>query len=377
MPAVDFLVVGAGIAGASAAYRLSRRARVMLLERESLPGYHTTGRSAAFFVPSYGGTQVRPLTLASADFMHHPPGDFTEFDLLTHRPSLYVARADQLGALRAFHGELMGLDGTVEWLEAGDVMARAPMLAPDYAAAGLWEEACHDIDVGTLHQAFLRGFKRRGGRLVTDAEVTAARRQAGLWHVTAGGETFEAPVLINAAGAWGDELARLAGVAPVGLAPLRRTIITFDGPQGRDVTGWPLVLDVGHEFYFKPESGRILASPSDETPSPASDVQPETEDIAVLVHRLEAATMLRVPRLNSKWAGLRTFAPDRAPVIGFDDQAEGFFWLVGQGGFGIQTSPAASVLAAALAMGEALPAALTEAGLTATSYDVARLRASS
>jgi len=374
MPAADFLVVGAGIAGASVAYRLSRRARVILLERESQPGYHTTGRSAAFFVPSYGGPAVRPLTLASAGFMHRPPEGFTEFDLLVHRPALYVARADQMAALRGFHKRLHALDDSVAWLEAEDVAARAAMLRPGYAMAGVWEPECHDIDVGTLHQAFLRGVRQQGGRLVTNAGVTGARRAGGLWTVTAGGETYEAPVIINAAGAWGDELARLAGVRPVGLTPLRRTIITFDGPQGADVAAWPLVLDIGHQFYFKPESGRLLASPSDETPAPACDVQPEAEDIARLVDRLERATTLTVPRLNSKWAGLRTFAPDRAPVAGFDDDAEGFFWLVGQGGFGIQTSPALSELAAALALGEAVPQALARHGVSARTYGVARLR---
>jgi len=374
MPAADFLVVGAGIAGASAAYRLSRTARVILVERESQPGYHTTGRSAAFFVPSYGGPLVRPLTLASAEFMHHPPADFTDFALLTHRPALYVARPDQLEALRRFHDMLHALDDTVEWLEAEAVAQKAPMLRAGYAAAAVWEPDSHDIDVGTLHQSFLRGFRRQGGQLVTDAGVTAMRREAGLWCVQAGGESYQAPVVINAAGAWGDALAGLAGAAPVGLAPLRRTIITFDGPPDAPVADWPLVLDIGHEFYFKPESGRVLASPSDETPVPACDVQPEAEDIALLVDRLERATTLSVPRINSKWAGLRTFAPDRAPVIGFDDRVEGFFWLVGQGGFGIQTAPAASELAAALAMGEALPPHLSNQGIGPQTYGVARLR---
>jgi D-arginine dehydrogenase len=285
-----------------------------------------------------------------------------------------VARGDQIEALRGFYATLRGLDDTVEWLEAQAVAARATMLRPGYAVAGVWEPECYDIDVGTLHQAFLRGFRRQGGTLVTDAGVSAARRAAGLWAVTAGGERYEAPVLINAAGAWGDELARLAGALPVGLTPMRRTIITFDGPKGVELSGWPLVLDIGHQFYFKPESGRVLASPSDETPMPASDVQPEVEDIARLVDRLQRATTLAVPRPNSQWAGLRTIAPDRAPVVGFDDRAEGFFWLVGQGGFGIQTSPALSELAAALALGEAVPDHLSRHGITPQTYGVARLR---
>lgn len=373
MPTADFLVVGAGIAGASVAYRLAADATVTLLERESQPGYHTTGRSAAFFVPSYGGPAARPLTLASEDFLRHPPDGFGE-GLLRHRPAIYIGRPDQADELAAFHRQLKADDPAVELLGKAETLNRASLLRPEYVAGGVYETACYDIDVGRLHLGFLKGFRRRGGTLVTDAGVTEIKRRGDLWVVTAGGERYEAPVLINAAGAWGDELAEMAGVRPVGLAPKRRTVITFAGPSGRDIADWPLIFDIGHQFYFKPESGLILASPSDETPSPPCDARPEDLDIAYLVDRLERATTLSIPKISNKWAGLRTFAPDRGIVIGLDDLAPGFFWLVGQGGFGIQTAPAASLLAAKLALGAVLPEDLRRKGVDIASHGVARLR---
>jgi D-arginine dehydrogenase len=371
MPTADFLVIGAGIAGASVAYRLSSEASVIVLEGERLPGYHTTGRSAAFFVPSYGGRAVRPLTLASAPFFHNPPAGFADRPLLRHRPALYIGRADQAEALDAFHQNIAE-DESIVRLSAADVAERAPMLRPFYAAGGLLEPQSYDIEAGALHQGFLKGLKMHGAEVVTDAPVRAITRQGGLWSLDAGEECYEAPVVINAAGAWGDVVALLAGAAPVGLTPMRRTIVTFS--PGMPVADWPLVLDVTHQFYFKPESGRVLASPSDETPMPPCDVQPDIDDIAHLIDRLERATRFAIPAIARKWAGLRTFAPDRAPVVGFDDKVPGFFWLVGQGGFGMQTAPALSELAAALALGHAVPEGLAAAGITAATYGAARLR---
>jgi len=374
MPAADFVVVGAGIAGASLAYHLSRRATVILLERESRPGYHTTGRSAAFYVPSYGDPGVRPLTLASRAFFQAPPAGFADTPLLRHRPALYIARADQEESLTAFYNELTGHAPNAALLDAQETLRRAPRLRPDYVQRAVLEPDCYDIDVAALHQGYLRGFKQRSGTLANNAEVTALSRKNGQWRIMAGSTQYEAPVIVNAAGAWGDQLAEMAGAAPTGLTPMRRTVITFPAPEEAGVADWPLTFDIGHSFYFKPESGRILASPADETPTPPSDVQPEDLDVAQLVERLETATTLSIPRIENRWAGLRTFAPDRRPVIGYDDSVSGFFWLAGQGGFGIQTAPAAAQLAESLAMGEDAPAALRDQGITAESYGPARLR---
>src|SRR5690606_6139389 len=287
-----------------------------------------------------------------------PPAGFAEHPLLTPRGTLLIARADQRERLEAAYNELRDLAPDIEWIDGAAARAHVPVLEPDYVAAGDYEPAAPDMDVHAIHGGFLRTLRARGGRVVTDAEVTALERRAGRWHATTRAGEFSAPVVVNAAGAWCDSLARLAGVRPIGLVPKRRTAFTFDPPPGIDVRRWPSVIDTDEQFYFKPEGGRLLGSPADETPVEPCDVQPEEIDIALAVERIERATTLRVKRLESKWAGLRSFVADRTPAVGLDDEAEGFFWLAGQGGYGIMTSPALGRTVAALLTEGTIPADL-------------------
>lgn len=379
MEQADFLVIGAGMAGASAAYELAVHGRVLLLERESQPGYHSTGRSAALYTQTYGPPTVRAMTVASWGFYTEPPAGFTDHAMLTPRGVLLIGRADQTALLdREFeHGRR--LTPSVERLDRERALAMAPFLRPDYPAGAVWEPEARDIDVHALHQGYLRGLKARGGRLVTDAGVTALDRRDGLWVAETTAGAFAAPVLVNAAGAWADSLAELGGVRPVGLVPKRRTAITFDpvfaDPADKDgLDGWPMVCDVAETFYLKPDAGRLLASPADETPVAPCDVRPEELDIAETVDRLEQAARFNVRRLTHSWAGLRSFVADKTPVVGFDDRAEGFFWLAGQGGYGIQTAPAMGRTAAALATGGALPEDVRALGVNERDLSPARLR---
>jgi len=359
----DIIVIGAGIAGASVAYELAATRSVLLLERESQPGYHTTGRSAALFTETYGNAVMRALTRASKGFLCAPPAGFASTPLLAPRGTLLVARAEQLPALQRAREQCAALVGNLAWWSADEVCARVPCFAPGQVAAGLLEPDAMDIDVHALHQGFLRGLRARDGMLVCRAEVVALGRYRQGWRVqTAAGE-FAAPLLVNAAGAWADEIGGLAGAAPLGLLPKRRTAITFDPPNGTAIDPWPAVIDVDEEWYFKPDAGRILASPADETPSPPCDAQPDEYDVAVLIDRLTRFTGLKVPRIHARWAGLRSFVADKTIVAGFDAQADGFFWLAGQGGYGIQTAPAVARAAAALVSGEAIAADIAALGV--------------
>ena len=343
----DIIVIGGGIAGVSAAAELAATARVTVLEREPQPGYHATGRSAAFFVISYGNAAVRAVTAASEPFYRSPPQGFTDIPLIRPRPCIFFGRPDQREALLSLHAEVPSL----QRLTPEQVRKQVPIMLPDYLEGGLMDETGGDLDVDAILQGFLRRLRSRGGKLYTQREVQRISRSGGLWRVTGGDETFTAPVLVNAAGAWVDEIARLAGLAPLGLQPKRRTAMLLDAPEGRDISDWPLMVNVEEEFYFKPDAGALLLSPADETPSPPCDAQPEELDVALAVDRFETATGLEVSRVNHRWAGLRTFAPDKTFVVGFDPRSEGFFWLAGQGGYGVQTSPGMSRLAASLITG--------------------------
>lgn len=379
MEQADFLIVGAGMAGASAAYELAGHGRVLLLEREAQPGYHSTGRSAALYTQTYGHAVVRALTVASWDFYSSPPEGFSEHPLLTPRGVLLIGRADQEPALDAAFADGRRLTPSVERWDAARTLERAPMLRADYVAGAVWEPEAMDLDVHAIHQGYLRGLKARGGRTVTGAEVRTITRRDGLWVVETPAGTFAAPVLVNAAGAWADSLAELAGVRPLGLVPKRRTALTFDpvlegGGDAAGIDGWPMVIDVDETFYFKPDAGRVLASPADETPVPPCDVQPEEYDVAVAVDRIEQAARFVVRRIAHRWAGLRSFVADKVPVAGFDDRAPGFLWLAGQGGYGIQTAPAMARTAAALAVGGGLPDAVTALGVSPADLSPGRLR---
>ena len=343
----DIIVIGAGIAGVSAAAELAATARVIVLEREPRPGYHATGRSAAFFVAAYGNAAVRAVTAASEPFYRSPPRGFSDVPLLRPQPCVFFGRPDQRAAMKSLHDEIPSL----RVLDPEQVRERVPVIQPGYLEGGLLDGTGGDLDVDAILQGFLRRLRERGGELYPGREVRGISRGNGLWKVVTGKETLAAPLVVNAAGAWVDEIARLAGLEPLGLQPKRRTAMLIDAPQGHDITDWPLMVNVEEEFYFKPDAGALLLSPADETPSPPCDARPEELDVALAVDRFETATGLEVSRVTHRWAGLRTFAPDKTFVVGFDPRTEGFFWLAGQGGYGVQTSPGMAQLAAALITG--------------------------
>jgi len=373
MQTCDVLVVGAGIAGASAAYELAPYASVILLERERQPGYHSTGRSAALFAPAYGNRVIRALTAASQRFYQERLGGLAEQAVLGPRGALFIARADQAAALARLAAETAPQVSGLERLDAGQALARLPALRPDYVAGGLYDPSTSDLDVAAIHQAYLKGFRARGGQLVLDAEVTAIATDCAPWRLETRAGPFEAAVLVDAAGAWADLLAGLAGVPPLGLVAKRRTAFLFE-PSGAAERAWPAVSDVDEQFYFKPESGLLLGSPADETPVPPADVQPEELDVARAIDRIERAARFRVLRVPRRWAGLRTFAPDDTPVVGMEETVPGFFWLAGQGGYGIQTAPALARTAASLLVDGVLPDDLLARGLVAEDFLPLRLR---
>lgn len=368
----DFLILGAGIAGASIGHFLTPHGRCVMLERESQPGYHSTGRSAAQFIASYGPAQVRALSRASEPFFLNPPPGFAEAPLLTPRGLLTVAGPEEMQHLDDAWATLQQTSPRGRRLDANEALARVPALRPEKVSAAIYEPDSFDMDVHAIHQGYLRGFRRAGGTLVCDAEVVAIERRDGLWHVrTAAGAEHAAPVLINAAGAWCDAVAQLAGVAPIGLVPKRRTAFTFLPPAGTDTARWPLLLAADDSFYMKPDAGALLASPVNEDPTHPQDVQPEELDIALGLHALETWTTL-TPRPTHTWAGLRSFVADGELVGGFDAAAEGFFWCAAQGGYGIQTSAAMGEACAALARGLPLPAHISACGLTEAMLSPAR-----
>ncbi|MBX9947271.1 MAG: FAD-binding oxidoreductase, partial [Reyranella sp.] len=357
----DFAIIGAGIAGVSAAYHLAPQrasgAGVVILEREHVPAYHTTGRSAALHSETYGSAEIRAITVASGRFYRKPPQGFADHPLLTPRGALIAGRADQEAALKAAAADYARLVPSVRWLDPGETLRRQPLLRPEAAAGGaIFEPEADDMDVAAIHGGFLKGARAAGAVLRLNAEVTALDRKGARWIVRLGdGETVSAGTVVNAAGAWADVVAALAGAAPVGLVPKRRTAFTFDSPpdlaqKGLDLASLPMVIDFDESFYFKPEVGQFLGSLADETPSPPCDAQPEEIDVATAVDRIETATTLTIRRIKSKWAGLRSFVADKNLVVGYDPAVAGLFWLAGQGGYGIQTAAAAGRLAADLAL---------------------------
>lgn len=358
----DIAIIGAGIAGVSAAAELAPYGRVLLIERESHPGFHATGRSAAILAQTYGNEAVRALTRASDTFLKDPPEGFAELPLLAPRGLVQIAREDQIDGLYALFDGLKG-SGMLEWLNPDEIAQRVPILRPGYAAGGYENKNAQDLDVHAMVQGYLRALRRKGGTILTGTEVTKLTRNGVIWNIEAGGQTFAAETVINAAGAWADHFARMAGADPIGLMPLRRSAITIRPPKGLNPAGLPMIVDADEEFYLKPEAGMLLASPANETPSEPTDAQPDEMEVAVAVDRIMKAFDLDVRRIESKWAGLRTFAPDRVPVCGYDWQAEGFFWLAGQGGYGIQTAPALSRLTAHLVAGAPLDPDFVAVGL--------------
>ena len=371
----DFVVVGAGIAGASLAWELAATRRVLLLERESQPGYHTTGRSAALFIATYGTPQIQALTRASRAFCDAPPAPFGDAPILTPRGMVYIAAPQQLHTLHAAYDQARQRNGQVRLLARAELLALLPCLKPDAVAAGMSEPDAADVDVHALHQGYLRGFRQRGGVLRTSAEVAGLEHGDCGWTVRlAGGGDVRGRALVNAAGAWADVLGGMAGAQPIGLEPRRRTAFTFPAPEGMDARHWPAVIGIDEDFYFKPDAGQMLGSPANADPVAPHDVLPEEMDVALGIHRIEEVTTFQIRRPSHAWAGLRSFVPDGDPVIGWDTQVPGLFWLAAQGGYGIQSAVGAALLARNLLLDEPLDARLHGEGVDPAALSPARLR---
>ena len=373
MVSYDVLVIGGGIAGVSIAYELASDHSVGVLETEATLAFHTTGRSVATFLESYGGRTIRLLTSASRDFMENPPGGFSR-PLLKPLPLVWVAPHGEIEDLRSMRDAVAEFVPSIEELSADEAINATKVMRPDWVAAGLLEPGASEIDVAALHGGYVRGLRDRGGAIHTSTAVAALRRIGDRWQATDhSGNQFEASVVINASGAWCDQVAVLAGVEPVGIHPLRRTVFTVGAPPDVDPHTIPLTGDVNGTFYFKPEGPQILCSPADETPSEPCDAKPEELDIAKAIDVINAATTLDIRHVRSSWAGLRSFVADRSPVAAFDDRIDGFFWFVGQGGYGIQIAPALARAGASLIRSGQLPDELVTRGLDASALDRTRL----
>lgn len=370
----DFAVIGAGIAGVSVAYHLAPRANVVILEGEHVPAYHTTGRSAALHSETYGSPEIRAITVASGRFYRKPPTGFADHALLTPRGAIIAGRVEQQADMQKNAAEFAQLVPSVRWLEPVEVLRRQPLLRPEAAAGGaIFEPEADDMDVAAIHGGFLKGARAAGAVLRLNAEVIDLAAADGLWTIgLRDGEKLRAANVVNASGAWADVVAAMAGAAPVGLVPKRRTAFTFDSPAGLDLAHMPMVIDFDESWYMKPEVGQFLGSLADETPSPPCDAQPEEIDVATAVERIETATTLSIRRIKNKWAGLRSFVADKNLVVGYDPAVEGFFWLAGQGGYGIQTGEAAGRLAASLALGNGMPDDIAALGVSEAALSPAR-----
>lgn len=375
MQPYDFVIIGAGIAGASAGWELAAHRRVLLLEREAQPGYHTTGRSAALYSATYGTPNICALTRASRAFYDAPPPEFGSTPILTPRGVVYLAGPDQLDLLEAAYAEALPRNPQVRRLTREELLEQAPCLRPEAVAAGMSEPGAADIDVHALHQGYLRGLRQRGGEIRTHAEVTALQRGEEGWHITlADGEVLRARAVVNAAGAWADVVAAQAGVPPIGLEPRRRTAFTFPVPAGMQAAHWPAVIGIAEDYYFKPDAGQMLGSPANADAVAPHDVVPEELDVALGIHRIEQVTCFQIRRPSHTWAGLRSFVADGDLVIGWDNHVPGFFWLAAQGGYGIQSAAGAALLTRQLALGEPLAPELAREGVDVAGLSPARLR---
>lgn len=359
--ASDFIVVGGGIAGVSAAAFLSEHGSVHILEKEPVLSYHTTGRSAALFT-IYGASGLRPLAIASRHFLESPPQHTGDSPLLSNRGMVRVANASQEADLESIASAAQASGAAYTVLNTAELLLLVPVLKPSAAVKGLFDPDAREIDVSALHQTFVRIARANGASITTSCEMASAERHSNRWSVTTSdGKEFSCGALINAAGAWGDEVARLAGVQPVGLQPMRRTAFTV--PGHKDLADLPMVLDAKERFYFKPDGGQFLCSLAEESPSVPADVSPRMEDVAIAIERINEATTLNIRSVRSQWVGLRTFSPDRNLVVGEEPTASGFYWLVGQGGTGIATAPAYGRLLESCVVGDGQPADLMSAGV--------------
>lgn len=368
--ASDVLVIGGGMAGTAIAAHLAAHLSVRLLEMEDQLGYHSTGRSAALFSETYGNSAIRALSRASRKLFFAPAGDFASVPLVRPRPVLIVARIGQEAATEAFAA---ASGGALQAIDAGAALALCPALRSDGLVSGLLDSGTADIEVHELQQGYLRQFRSRGGQLSMRSKVTGITRLGSSWAVECGATTFRADLVINAAGAWAGDVGYMAGAQAIGLEPRRRTAVLVDLPPGVDAEHWPMLLDVEEQFYAKPDAGLLLLSPGDETPTIACDASPDELDIAIAIDRLQNATTLEVRRVRSKWAGLRSFVADRSPVVGFDAVQPGFFWAAALGGYGIQTAPALSRVAASLALGQAIESEIADFGVRVADISPLRL----
>ncbi len=357
----DVVVIGGGIAGVSAAAHLAPHGSVTLLEMEQSLAFHTTGRSAAIFVANYGGEGSRPLVLASQPFLENAPEGSTDAPLLSDRGALWIADDTQLDHLQKIAEEGVESGAGSRLVDTHEVLRLVPKMRPERIAAGLYEPSARDIDVAALHQCFVRMSRRHGAEFRLSSPVTGLTRLDHGWRVSTPGGDIDCQSVVNASGAWGDVVADMAGIEPIGLQPMRRT--AFMVPGDHDYSGWPMVVDIDHNFYFRPDGVQLLCSLAEESPSEPLDPRPQLEDVALAIERINQATTLDIRTVNSQWTGLRTFSPDRNLVIGEDPTASGFFWLVGQGGTGIMTSPAYGALIASQILGLSPPPGLTLAGV--------------
>ena len=371
---VDFVIIGAGIAGASVAYWLAPHGKVVILERESHPGFHSTGRSAALYMASYGNAQVRALTLASKKFFDAPPQGFCAHPLLSPRGALMVAERGQEAALEQHWAVLAQMNTGARRLTGAQACQLSPALRPERIVDALIEPDAADMDVNAIHQGFLRGAVARGGEVRIHSEVVGLDRHDNQWTVTTQkNETWQAPVVIDAAGAWADELAKMAGASRIGLQPCRRSALLFKPEGFGDFAKWPMTYGASENWYFKPDAGQVLVSPANADPVSPQDVQPEELDIAIAIDRIESVTTFKIRRPSHTWAGLRSFVQDHGLVGGFDEIKPGFFWIAAQGGYGIQTSPAMGEACAALVRGLSIPPAIADWGLTKEMLSASRL----
>ena len=356
----DVIIIGGGIAGISAAARLAAGARVTLLEMEPRIGSHTSGRSAAIFIQNYGGAAVADVNALALDFFRDP-AEITDLPLLAPRGEMMVARAEDFAALDDYLRDAR----EIEELTTEQALILCPVLRPEAALRASIERGAQTIDCDLLLHGFAKLLRRLGGLIETDAPAQAITYDNGLWHVTTPKGVYTAPVLVNAAGAWADPVAEMAGVAALGLVPYRRNAAILPAPADMVVDSWPMVVNAAERWYIKPEAGKLMFSPCDAIATTPHDAWSDDMELAEGLDRFDQDVTYEVTRVERSWAGLRTFAPDHAPVVGFDRQAQGFFWLAGQGGIGIQTAPALAALTASLILGQ--PALLPEATIGALS----------
>ena len=371
----DVAVIGGGIAGTSVAAELSKDRRVLLLEMESQPGYHTTGRSAAVYAAVYGPSPIRALTRASRAFFASPSTSHFSTALFRPRPIMMIARQEQAFALDQTIAEV-GVMTPVERINESAMRKLNPLVKKGYASAAMLDMSGEDIDVAALHQGYLRQFRDFGGDLRCNATVLGLTHTGRDWQINTGVGEFTVYTIVNAAGAWAEHIGGLAQAESIGLIPKRRTAAIVAAPTelAPDIlASLPITIDIEENFYLKPDAGRLLISPADETPSPACDAQPEDMDIALCVERIEEAFDLQVHRIESKWAGLRSFVADKCPVVGYSTTAPAFFWLAGQGGYGIQTAPALARLAASQVLQRPVPEDIAAEGVDLSEIDPSRL----